>query len=226
MTRFTSLAFAAALLGTVSAQAADLAPAPVEPYAPAVLPFSWTGFYVGAHAGYGTGSSDLFIDAKGAGDIGDWSSDGFFGGAQIGYNQQFGGFVIGAEIDGSFSGIEGDLSLAGERIAETELTWFGTARLRAGFAWDRALFYGTGGVAVGEVENTLAPGLDESVSGSDTSVGWTAGLGMEYAITDNWSAKVEYLHVDLGDNSFTVEDTDIEFNNEFDLFRVGVNYRF
>jgi outer membrane immunogenic protein len=226
MSRFTSLAFAATLLGTVSAQAADLAPAPVEPYAPAVLPFSWTGFYVGAHAGYGTGSSDLFIDAKGGGDIGDWSSDGFFGGAQIGYNQQFGGFVIGAEIDGSFSGIEGDLSFADESIAETELTWFGTARLRAGFAWDRALFYATGGVAFGEVENTVALGSDDSVSGSDTSVGWTAGLGMEYAITDNWSAKVEYLHVDLGENNFSVDDTDVEFSNAFDLFRIGVNYRF
>src|SRR5215217_4350735 len=93
MTRFTSLALAAALLGSVSAHAADLAPAPVEPYAPTVLPFSWTGFYVGAHAGYGTGSSDIFIEGKGGGDFGDWSSDGFFGGAQIGYNQQFGAFV-------------------------------------------------------------------------------------------------------------------------------------
>jgi len=226
MTRFTSLALAAALLGSVSAHAADLAPAPVEPYAPAVLPFSWTGFYVGAHAGYGTGSSDLFIDAKGSGDVGDWSSDGFFGGAQVGYNQQFGGFVIGAEIDGSFSGIDGDLSLADLTVTDTDLDWFGTARLRAGFAWDRALFYGTGGVAFGEVENSILVGPDTRASGSDTSVGWTAGLGLEYAFLDNWSAKVEYLHVDLGDNDFTVEGVDVEFDNQFDLFRLGVNYRF
>jgi outer membrane immunogenic protein len=205
----------------VSAQAADLAPAPVEPYAPTVLPFSWTGFYVGAHAGYGTGSSDIFIEGKGGDDFGDWSSDGFFGGAQIGYNQQFGAFVIGAEIDGSFSGINGDLSIGDEAITETDLNWFGTARLRAGLAWDRAFLYGTGGVAFGDVENTIG-----NISESDTSIGWAAGLGMEYAITDNWSAKVEYLHADLGDNGFSVERTEVEFDNEFDLFRVGVNYRF
>jgi outer membrane immunogenic protein len=214
------LATAAAVLLSTPTFAADLAPVPAEPVAP-VYAFTWSGFYVGAHVGYGTGSTDISIEDEDV-ELGDWSSDGFFGGVQVGYNFQFNALVLGAEADASFAGIDGDLDFEGLGVgASTDLNWFGTARLRAGVAMDRALLYATGGVAFGDVENSVA-----DVEESDTSVGWTAGVGLEYAFADNWSVKTEYLHVDLGDNDFTVMDTDVSFDNRFDLFRVGVNYRF
>ncbi|MDQ0394619.1 outer membrane protein [Labrys monachus] len=222
---------------TLSARAADLAPRPVEPTAPEAMPFTWTGFYVGLNAGYGVGSSKLTagvpvpVPPPFTTSVGDWSSNGAVGGAQAGYNYQFNSFVVGAEIDGDFSGISGDLNLLNAVRVKTDSRWLASARLRAGFAVDRALFYVTGGIAGGEVKNSVnvvfAP---QGLSQSKTEWGWTAGLGIEYAITDNWSARLEYRHVDLGDSTQAYSIANVPFSlkykNQFDIGTVGVNYRF
>jgi len=221
---------------TLSAYAADLAPQPVEPQAPIALPFSWTGFYVGVNAGYGVGSSKLnlgipvALPAPISTNVGDWSSNGALGGAQIGYNYQFNSFVVGAEIDGDFSGISGNLNLLNVVRIKTDARWLASARLRAGYAFDRALFYVTGGVAGGGVKNSAGIITLGSLSQSKTNWGWTAGLGLEYAITDNWSVRLEYRHIDLGDNTQTYAllgaPVRFKYKNQFDIGTVGVNYRF
>jgi outer membrane immunogenic protein len=97
--------------------------------------------------------------------------------------------------------------------------WFGTLRARAGFAMNNILIYGTLGLAYGELRGEV-PGLDES----KTELGWTGGLGMEVGFAPNWSAKVEYLYMDLGDRAFSV--TGMDNGLQANILRFGVNYHF
>jgi outer membrane immunogenic protein len=112
---------AGVVLSGPSALAADLAPMPVEPAAPLILPFDWSGFYVGVNAGYGLGGGDASIYTNGLpapvnlpagipGDIGNLSTDGFLGGAQVGYNVQFGTWVVGIEGDIDYFNGEDEVS--------------------------------------------------------------------------------------------------------------------
>ena len=200
------------------AAAADLAPRAVEPIAPVYLPFNWTGFYVGAQAGYQfgkisgpfensaqTGSAPYSIDTDG----------GVFGGF-AGYNHQFSNFVVGAEGDANFvvGTKKTDRNLpftffgagapAGFADIGGEQTWNASLRLRAGYAFDRFLPYVTGGVAFGNVKTFYAPaGLPDALTQETDRVGWTIGAGMEYAITDHILARLEYRYADLGKKSFT-----------------------
>jgi outer membrane immunogenic protein len=216
-----------------SALAADMpvkAPGPAPVYA-----WSWAGFYVGAHVGYGWGDFDfrdpyvklnqpvLFLPGLLVGIPLERSFDGngFLGGFQAGVNAQFGSVVVGVEgdvswmkIDGAFrstsSGFGGALTTS-EGVS-AKLDWLATLRARLGWAFDRFLVYGTGGVAFGGVDGagditaTIAgipgaiPGGTLSLATSDrrTHVGWTAGAGVEGMITSNLSAKFEYLYTDLG----------------------------
>ena len=207
-----------ALLGlTASAFAADL-PSRRAPAVMAAVPaFTWTGFYVGVNAGYGwnTNNDDVFV--PGVGFVGNGGSDGgFVGGGQIGYNYQMGSFVIGAEADIQWAdlgrGRRNDFGFLGfDNGHDNE--FFGTVRARAGVALDRALLYVTGGLAYG-----------------DSDAGWTLGAGVEYAFTDNLTAKIEGLYVsldghnrnDFGLVGFGGRDN----NNEFGVVRVGLNYKF
>ena len=113
---------------------------------------------------------------------------------------------------------------------ETESDWLGTVRARAGYAWDRVLFYGTGGAAFGDLQ-AAAGALPFS---SSTQVGWTAGGGVEYAFTPNLTAKVEYLYVDLGNQSCAAANcvsasgigpvTTVSLTEN--IVRAGINYKF
>ena len=210
------------------AMAADLpARMPVKAPPPAaVAVFSWTGFYIGGHAGYGWGKSDVDTSplpspaAFGADPFSQSVDvDGFVAGGQIGYNIQNGRWVFGVELDASATGMDGSstvgpLPLFGggfdpgsSQTVNTELKWLATARARVGFLpTDQLLLYVTGGLAVGKVEHSVVtdyvgdpfryPG-----SSSDVRVGWTAGGGAEFALGNNWSIKAEYLYVDLGDET-------------------------
>jgi len=97
--------------------------------------------------------------------------------------------------------------------------WFGTVRGRAGFAFNNILFFGTGGLAFGELRATTF-----GVSESHTNAGWTLGAGAEMGIAQNWSAKIEYLYVDLANSNFVI--TGASNGYRFGLIRAGVNYRF
>ena len=196
-----------AMVGTtVSAKAADLPYRPAQPYTvnQPLNAFSWAGPYLGANLGYGWGSVDNNPTKP----------SGLLGGAQAGYNWQSGQFVYGLEGDNQASG-------ASDTFAPWKFSnpWFGTARGRVGYGFNNILVYATGGLAFGEVKAETF-GLSES----HTSIGWTLGAGAEIGLSQNWSAKVEYLYVDLNDHNFSI--TGVPNNYQFGMLRVGVNYHF
>ena len=196
----------AVAIATVSAQAADLPRGQYRPYAPppAMAVYSWMGPYIGANLGYQWGETTNNPTEP----------SGIAGGLQAGYNFQTGQFVFGGEADIQLSGAE-------DTFAPWKFSnpWFGTVRGRAGVALNNILFYATGGLAYGNLRGEVG-GLSEN----RTALGWTVGLGMEVGLTQNWSAKVEYLYLDLTDRGYTVTGTDNGL--ESNLLRFGVNYRF
>jgi outer membrane immunogenic protein len=222
--RKVTLALAALLGTTALAAAADLpsrgyAPAPV--YAAPI--FTWTGFYIGLNAGYGGDKNTYSIN--GFGNVASITSGGFIGGGQIGYNYQFAGtaFVLGLEADLQATNIQGKVTILGLGIG-TKLDYLGTARARLGYAFlPNALFYVTGGLAYGSVKTNVA----NIISFGGTNTGWTAGAGIEYALTQNWSLKTEYLYVDLGKkNSLLFPGLSVGVKNTEHIVRAGLNYRF
>lgn len=193
--------------------AADLgrAPAPVVKAPPAFAApvFSWTGFYIGGNAGYGWGNGQ---DALGIAGI---DPSGGFGGGQLGVNYQFGNNVV-AGLEADLQG--GDIS-AGSGALSSNLDMLGTVRGRLGYAFGRVLPYVTGGFAYGtnSIDNLGA-------SQSKTLTGWTAGAGIEYAITDHWTAKTEYLYTDLGSKFYDTIGADAGVTAH--TAKVGINFKF
>lgn len=174
----------------------------------------WSGFYVGVNGGYGGDVNDAVMTL--ASPAVAWTtrarnhSGGFIAGGQVGYNYQLGKHVVlGLETDGQWSDVKAShyaaTAPAGLAITDTSngLAWFGTTRVRAGWATGSTLAYLTGGVAYGDVDvrgTQLSGGLFWG-SASRTKVGWTAGVGAEYALANNLSLKAEYLYLDLGEVS-------------------------
>ncbi|AMJ60820.1 outer membrane protein [Bosea sp. PAMC 26642] len=221
------------LIAAGSASAADLPSRKGPVAAPIYAPiFTWTGFYVGANAGYAWGqidSTNLGVIGGGApGVFGFDDPDGFIGGGQVGYNYQIGQWVIGAEADFQGSDLKAVATNPALGLrASNEINYFGTVRARVGYAFDRFLPYVTGGFAYGNVKNKLtAPGF--AFSDDNTQYGWTVGGGLEYAFTNNLSAKVEYLYVNLDKESYRIPgatlNTDVE--TKFSVVRAGLNYKF
>lgn len=194
---------AVTLSATSTANAADISRS-LGSYSPAYAAYSWMGPYVGANIGYEWGSLSNNPTKP----------SGLMGGLQAGYNWQSGQLVVGAETDLQISGA--DDVLAPWKFANP---WFGTLRARAGLAANNILFYGTGGLAYGGLRAEMA-GLSES----KTSTGWTLGGGMEVGFTPNWSAKVEYLYLNLAARTYAVTGT--THGLSANILRFGVNYHF
>ena len=179
----------------------------------------WSGQYFGLQGGGAWG--DNHVDVGGAGtDTNDL--DGGFGGWTSGYNWQNGQWVWGIESDTSFADISGSFCTGG---CFGEVNWFSTIRGRIGYATGMFLFYGTAGLAYGEVESGVN-GL-AGAQGDDINAGLAIGGGVEIAFDENWSAKIEYLHIDLGDNStpFMAQPLVTDFD-DINIVRVGVNRKF
>jgi outer membrane immunogenic protein len=217
-----ALAFAAATPAT----AADLPrAAPPVVKAPVVAPltaYDWTGFYVGINGGFGWGRSNF--DGI-TGTLDHFDTSGWLAGATAGYNLQYGHAVFGVEGDIDWTNINGSATCAGGlATCQIQNNWLGTARGRFGFAFDRFLPFVTGGLAVGDI-NANAPGFG---SASTTNAGWTAGGGLEVALGQNWTAKAEYLHVDLGSLNCGSACTGTPSNVDFttNLVRGGLNFKF
>jgi outer membrane immunogenic protein len=212
---------------------------------PAEIVFNWSGFYVGGHLGYGfaqadIGSRNLFKQVVAPAQRID--ADGFLGGVQAGWNHQIDRFVLGAEVDFSWSDIEGDVRdtiLAGNKKVSAGLssnaTWIATATARVGYAWDQFLVYGKVGAAWAHFDY----GYDDSVtmgrtttvhsaSASETRSGWTVGTGVEWAFWGNWSAKAEYNYIDLGNRTvnFTPVGGNPDIKQRISVVKAGLNYRF
>lgn len=214
------------------ASAADVGQAH-KVFAPAPA-FTWTGLYAGLNAGYGFGDADTTLVVGGASNPFSSKYDGFIGGAQLGYDWQAGSVVFGVEADVNYADVSGSKLIPSTTVTATNtLEWFGTVRGRIGYAFDRVMPYVTGGFAFGknklEVRDVATNVL---VTDFATHRGWAFGGGVEVAAGANWSAKVEYLHVDLGSKNSYLADTIggagsfMSADLKFGLVRGGINYRF
>jgi outer membrane immunogenic protein len=178
-------------------------------------PYNWTGFYVGINGGGGFGRSDYSAPVS----SGSFNTSGGLVGGTLGYNYQMGQVVFGLEGDIDWSNIHGSAPCAGT-TCETRNNWLGTARGRLGYAVDRFMPYVTGGAAFGDIKTSIA-GVGDTRT---TKSGWTVGGGLEAAIAGPWTAKVEYLYVDLGDTGTAVPGANANFRSN--IVRAGLNYRF
>ncbi len=211
--------------GITSASAADLpARTAVPAYkAPVMSPYyNWSGFYLGINGGGGWGRSSF----DGFPATGNFNVSGGLVGGTAGANWQMGQMVFGLEGDADWSGVKGSAAcgVGGVLTCSTSTSWLGTVRGRVGYAFDRLLPYVTGGLAVGDIKASVTgfPGA------SSTQAGWTVGGGIEYGIAGPWSAKLEYLYVDLGSSNCGlacgVAPDNVKLQEN--VVRGGINYRF
>ena len=220
----------AAVVGVLAvtklASAADLSPPPP----PAT--YNWTGLYIGLNAGYASATVANTVAGGGLDGSGSVSIPGGIGGAQIGYNYQIGPLVLAFEAD--FDGTMATKSSAtiasagGTTSGTVQIPWVGTLRGRVGYAFDRFLVYATAGGAATQLFSNLNVGTIGSASTSITTGAWAAGGGLEAAITDNLSARVEYLYLDTG--NITLAQVGPPFVTvtgrlQDNLVRAGINYR-
>jgi outer membrane immunogenic protein len=252
------------VLGFASfANAADM-PVKAPTYNPPMAVGNWTGFYIGANAGWSwLSKSDAAIGGSSIVLISQpvtvpfsvgLQPDGFLGGFQFGYNYQFAPqWLVGIEADLDFADIKdsGNIGLPPGGIpavttsASERIKSLGTLRGRFGFLPNPALLlYGTAGLAIGQVDysgnivefpTAVPTGRVFAASSSPTKAGWTIGGGIEWAFARNWSAKVEYLHYDLGSETITGAQTNpvdptqfatYSFNTRGSIARAGINVRF
>ncbi len=225
---------------------------------------NWTGCYVGGNAGWigsassiktnpsgtwltnGTAQSELVSLTR----TYNPSNSSIEAGVQIGCNHQSGRFVVGGEADLQWTGLKDSISdtfprsPGGTFFASTvdvnhKLSWYSTYRIRAGHVVDRAFLYLTGGIALGRVESdTSRISTTNTYIGSYSAVrvGWTVGAGAEYALTNQWSLKAEYLYLDFGSFSYESPQTRVgglaatftqgtTIQSREHVARLGVNYR-
>jgi outer membrane immunogenic protein len=236
-------AVAALVLGSTAAFAADLPAKAVAPVAPI---YDWTGFYIGVSGGGSVGGSN-HVDPAGQ----NLTADGFvvkggLVGGTLGYNWQISRFVLGFEGDFSWVGEYGnhdDNNAVGVSLGVpsafadptlksfTKENWLGTARVRAGYAVNNLLFYGTGGYAAAGVDAGIRSLANNATifSSSSTRSGWTAGAGLEWGFAPNWSAKWELLYTKFDNKGFVTALGDGTRSNvtlDDYVFRAGINYRF
>jgi outer membrane immunogenic protein len=233
---------AVALFAASPALAADLPMAPPPPpqapaaYVPTVAPvYNWGGIYIGINGGYGFGNSNWnATPGLGTGLVGtgDFNIDGALAGGTIGANFQSGQFVFGVEADGDWTNIQGNTSAAdcAGFTCQTSNEWLATLRGRVGYAFDRVLVYATGGGAAGDVKATFTvPGF-AATSSDNTEFGWAAGGGVEVGLTENITAKAEYLFVDLSNGSCSVTACGafaaVPVQFDASLVRAGLNFKF
>ena len=234
--------FALAAFTAGPAIAADMVvKAPVYKAPPQVAVYNWTGSYIGGNVGIGFArtkaySPDGTIDDSFLVGFADTYS-GFTGGVQLGYNWQFAPTWV--------FGVEGDIGYLGTRRSALDATqpglrttvksdFYSTIRARFGYAWDRTLLYATGGVAFVRLKDSFDccdfPVDFDTTVRSVTKTGWTAGGGIETAVAANWTAKVEYLFIDVG-KVYVVQTDDAPFldtmlyKHQFHVIKFGLNYR-
>ncbi|MGN6467568.1 MAG: outer membrane protein [Rhizobiaceae bacterium] len=187
---YAAVATLAISAAATAARAADVVTeAPPAPPAPVVTPvFSWTGVYLGANLGYGWANSNVGGD-----------DNGFVGGGQLGYNYEFGNHLV--------LGIEGDMDATGMEFGGNDVDYTITGRGRLGYAFDRWMVYGTGGVAYAK-------------AGGFNDTGWVAGGGVEWAATDHIMPGIEYLHYGFHD----FDNTGV--NADADVIRARIDFKF
>jgi len=214
------MALSAAAAATAPVLAADLPQAPAPAYEAVPAPqqtIDWSGIYVGGSLGWNFGQFD---NQSGSTRLGT-SANGVGGGLYTGYNFQVTpNVVVGAEADFSLTDLEESRSNGGINL-ESKSNWNSNIRARVGYSFDRYLVYGAGGLALADLEVSA-----NGASDSTTALGWTVGAGGEAAITNNISARLEYVYQDFGSQDFNLNGTGVssEFNNS--QIRMGLGYKF
>jgi outer membrane immunogenic protein len=230
---FGGLALAAGAVACVcGAQAADLPVAPMTPTAPVVYApqtYNWSGFYLGGHIGGAYSGSSWSDPITGTGND-DFSSWGFLGGAQVGANMQFNRLVLGVEGDFSWTNAKNSgRDSIGEALT-TSPQWTSTVTGRIGAAFNRLLVYGKGGLALAQDQSTLTDLAGNTATDSVLRTGWTVGAGLEYALDDNWSAKIEYDYLGFGSQTmnFTTPLESVNSSTSLNVqeIKAGINFRF
>jgi len=243
-----SVIWAVALTGVTasSAFAADLGGVYETPIAPAPAPvFSWTGFYLGGHVGYGWSNKDWTLVQNAGNEISNrvgsqitsHEAVGVLGGVQLGYNHQLNRIVLGVEGEFSWTGMDGGSSWLNEgdvyRDATTDINWIATLAGRIGFAFDRKLLYVKGGIAWADEDFSHTGGSirnDRYFTGGDTRFGWLIGVGLEYALDTNWSVKAEYDYLNFGSDNVSLTDGDrtaiFDIDQDFHIAKIGISYKF
>lgn len=217
--RLAAVALSCAMISASAAAdlGARMPPSKAPSYFTPAPAFTWSGFYVGLTGGYGWGNARFDTGATTGNTF--RTSGGNFG-STLGYNMQSGAIVYGLETDLSLNWVKGaNSAVAPCPSCEASNPWFGTFRGRLGYALDPTLFYLTGGLAYGGVRVRDTFGGDEQ----HNKVGWTLGGGVEYAFAPRWSAKLEYLYVDLGNTGFS-GGLSTRFNEN--IIRAGLNAHF
>jgi outer membrane immunogenic protein len=183
---------------------------------------SWAGYHVGVQGGASSWNTEhQFAGGVSSGDF-DFSSG--FAGVAWGSTWQRGALVYG--FDSDFSFVSNDAHHAGPGCGAgtcfTEIEYFGTSRVRIGYAMDRTLIYATGGLAYASVHAGNTTDRD-----SKTHYGWTLGAGVEWALAPKWFAKLEYQHLDFGDrHNYSTGGSSVDVDLTADIVCAGVNYRF
>ena len=271
---------------------ASMAMAPAAPHGPVykasnpspVIPYNWTGLYVGAHFGGGLAQTQWTDNNPlacisfpcAATEAGSHNATGPLGGIQLGYNWQFGHWVLGIEGQYSFAKLNGDhqnnvvdtgtlgplvFSFNSVDRLTSKVDGIGTIAGRIGFAsesMDRTLFFVKGGAAFAREQYTdefsvitticaTSCGLFSSgsgaFSGSQNKWGWMGGIGLEYGLTENWSANIEYNYLGFGTKTVNLKGTEctsdlvnvtttcasisrpFDINENMQLLKFGLNYR-
>jgi len=223
---WVSVAFVAFSSVLSTAIAADLR-APVYKAPPLLTPvpvFSWTGFYIGGHIGYGWSRFSADGDAR--------TAKGFLGGAQAGFNYQIGQFVLGVEGEYSWANVKVDETLfAGTLTLKND--YFATAAGRLGYAFDRLLLFGKVGAAWTRDKWDANDGFGGTATATSNRTGWLFGAGLEYAFWENVSVKVEYNYLMFSSvtpsfataGGLTVDGSSgVKLNTQ--VVKLGLNYRF
>jgi outer membrane immunogenic protein len=210
---------------------ADLPAPPVPAAVPFVAPYSWTGLYIGLNAGYGGAKVTETLAGAVSGSTGAMLP-GALGGAQLGYNYQFGSVVMGFEADFDGSMATRSLTVPGIMSATAQIPWIGTLRGRLGYAFDRYFLYATAGGAANQLISTVNVAGIGSSSTTFTHGAWTAGGGLEAAISRDFSVRVEYLYVDTGNVNVAQIGVappppfvNVTGRIEENIVRAGLNYR-
>ena len=235
-----------AVLAAFAASPAGAADLPVRGpiyKSPPPVVYNWTGFYGGVNVGYSWGqhTNEWTVNPAFFSVSESQNMNGVVGGVQWGYNWQIGNWVIGTESDFNGSAQSGNTTycvIAGcgtTALADHKLPWFGTSRTRLGFLPSQyVLLYATGGLAYGQVKSDYSlftGGIGvASLSFKDIRAGYTIGGGIEGAFGGGWSAKLEYLWVDLGKNTETATLGGVvvsNFNSRVtdNIVRIGLNYK-
>jgi outer membrane immunogenic protein len=250
-----------AFIASSSVRAADL-PFKAAPQAVAPAPgFDWSGIYIGAHIGGGWATNDLSDPGLSGTGIGvppvqTVDSSGVLGGVTAGWNYQIGRLVVGTEVDFSWADVNGTstaafspIGVVGPAVFSRALTantdWVGTSTVRLGYAHDRWMFYSKAGAAFAHTNYTSnwtvtagPPVAFFSGTGDQTSVGWTVGVGAEWAFWNNWSAKLEYDYMNFGSRTVTINGVigpgavnipasfGVVNEQQINEVKFGVNYRF